>query len=43
LNVFNLAGSEAVTGVVQTTGPLFRQPRTTISGTVVRFGTRYTF
>jgi hypothetical protein len=43
LNVFNLAGAEAVTGVVQTTGPLFRQPRITISGTVVRFGARYTF
>ena len=26
-----------------TTGRFFRQPRTNISGTVVRFGTRYTF
>jgi hypothetical protein len=43
LNIFNLTGAETVTGVVQTTGPFFRQPRTNISGTVVRFATRYTF
>lgn len=43
LNIFNLTDAETVTGVVQTTGGLFRQPRTNISGTVVRFGTRYTF
>jgi outer membrane receptor protein involved in Fe transport len=43
LNVFNLTDAETVTGVVQTTGALFRQPRTTISGIVVRFGARYAF
>jgi hypothetical protein len=43
LNMFNLTGAETVTGVVQTTGRFFRQPRTNISGTVVRFGARYTF
>ena len=43
LNVFNLTGAKTVTGVVQTTGALFKEPRTNISGTVVRFGTRYTF
>ncbi len=43
LNIFNLTDAETVTGVVQTTGRFFRQPRTNISGTVVRFGTRYTF
>ena len=43
LNIFNLTDAETVTGVVQTTGPFFRQPRTNISGTVVRFGARYTF
>jgi hypothetical protein len=43
LNIFNLTDAETVTGVVQTTGPLFRQPRTNISGTVIRFGARYTF
>jgi hypothetical protein len=43
LNIFNLTGAETVTGVVHTTGRFFRQPRTNISGTVVRFGTRYTF
>jgi len=32
-----------VTDVVETTGPFFRQPSTHISGTVVRFGARYTF
>jgi outer membrane receptor protein involved in Fe transport len=42
-NIFNLTDAETVTGVVQTTGGLFRQPRTKISGTVVRFGARYTF
>jgi hypothetical protein len=43
LNIFNLTGAETVTDVVETTGPFFRQPSTNISGTVVRFGTRYTF
>ena len=43
LNLFNLTDAETVTGVVQTTGPDFRDPRTNISGTVVRFGARYTF
>ena len=43
LNIFNLTSAETVTGVVQTTSRFFRQPRTNISGTVVRFGTRYTF
>jgi hypothetical protein len=43
LNIFNLTGAETVTGVVQTTSRFFRQPRTNISGTVVRFGARYTF
>ena len=43
LNIFNLTDAETVTGVVQTTGRFFRQPRTNISGAVVRFGTRYTF
>jgi hypothetical protein len=43
LNIFNLTGAETVTGVVQTTSRFFRQPRTTISGTVVRFGARYAF
>ncbi len=43
LNIFNLTGAETVTGVVQTTGPFFREPRTNISGVVVRFGARYTF
>jgi hypothetical protein len=43
LNIFNLTDAETVTGVVQTTGRFFRQPRINISGTVVRFGARYTF
>ena len=43
LNIFNLTGAETVTGVVQTTGRFFRQPRTNVSGTVIRFGARYTF
>jgi len=43
LNIFNLTDAETVTGVVQTTGALFRDPRTNIGGTVVRFGARYTF
>ena len=43
LNIFNLTDAETVTGVVQTTSRFFRQPRTSISGTVVRFGARYTF
>ena len=43
LNIFNLTGVETATDVVETTGRLFRQPSTNISGTVVRFGARYTF
>jgi hypothetical protein len=43
VNVFNLTDAETVTGVVQTTGRFFRQPRANISGTVIRFGARYTF
>ena len=43
LNIFNLTGAETVTDVVETTGRFFRQPSTNISGTVVRFGARYTF
>ena len=43
LNIFNLTGAETVTDVVETTSRAFRQPSTNISGTVVRFGARYTF
>ena len=43
LNIFNLTGAKTVTGVVHTTGALFRQPRINISGTVIRVGARYTF
>jgi hypothetical protein len=43
LNIFNLTDAETVIDVVETTGPFFRQPSTHISGTVVRFSTRYTF
>jgi hypothetical protein len=43
VNIFNLTGAETVTSVVQTSGRLFRQPKTNIGGTVVRFATRYTF
>jgi hypothetical protein len=43
LNIFNLTDVETVTDVVETTGPLFRDPSTKISGAVVRFGARYTF
>lgn len=43
VNVFNLTNAETVIGLIQSTGPQFRQPRTRLSGTVVRFGTRYTF
>jgi hypothetical protein len=43
LNVFNLTGARTVTDVVETTGRTFLQPGTRISGTVVRFSTRYTF
>jgi hypothetical protein len=42
-NVFNFADARTVTGVNQTTGPSFREPTAGIAGTVVRFGTRYTF
>ena len=43
MNIFNLAGAETVTDVVQTTNRAFRQPSTNITGAVVRFGARYTF
>ena len=43
LNIFNLTGAETVTDVVETTNRAFRQPSTNISGTVLRFGARYTF
>ena len=44
LNIFNLTGAKTVTGVNQTTGRFFSQPsEANISGTVVRFSTRYTF
>ena len=43
VNFFNLTGAETVTDVVETTHRAFRQPSTTIIGTVVRFSTRYTF
>lgn len=43
VNIFNLAGAETVTGVNQTTSTFFNEPTVTISGTVVRFSTRYTF
>jgi hypothetical protein len=43
VNLFNLTGAETVTDVVQTTNRAFRQPSINITGTVVRFGARYTF
>ena len=43
LNIFNLTGAETVLDVVETTNRAFRQPSTNISGTVLRFGARYTF
>jgi hypothetical protein len=43
VNVFNLTGAETVTDVVETTSRFFREPRTNINGTVLRFGARYTF
>jgi hypothetical protein len=43
LNIFNLTGAETVTDVVETTHRAFRQPSTNITGTVFRFGARYTF
>jgi hypothetical protein len=43
LNIFNLTGAETVTDVVETTNRAFRQPSTNITGTVLRFGARYTF
>jgi hypothetical protein len=43
LNIFNLTGAETVTDVVETTNRAFRDPRINISGTVLRFGARYTF
>ena len=43
LNIFNLSGAETVIDVVETTGPLFRQPSIKIGGAVIRFGARYIF
>ena len=43
LNIFNLTGAETVTDVVETTNRAFRRPSTNITGTVLRFGARYTF
>jgi hypothetical protein len=43
VNLFNFAGARTVTGVNQGTGPSFREPTASIAGTVIRFGTRYTF
>ena len=43
VNFFNLTDAETVTDVVETTGRFFLQPQTNISGTVIRFGARYTF
>jgi hypothetical protein len=43
LNIFNLTGAKTVTDVVQTTSRDFRAPQTNLSGTVLRFGARYTF
>jgi hypothetical protein len=43
VNIFNLTGAETVTDVVETTHRAFRQPSTNITGTVLRFGARYTF
>jgi hypothetical protein len=43
LNIFNLTGAETVTDVIETTSRFFRQPSTNITGSVIRFGTRYTF
>jgi len=42
LNLFNFFESKTVTGVVQGTVG-FREPTNHLSGTVVRFSTRYTF
>jgi hypothetical protein len=42
-NVYNLVGNTTVTGVNQSTGPFFREPTVRLSGSVVRFSTRYTF
>jgi hypothetical protein len=43
LNIFNLTGVETVTDVVETTNRAFRQPSTSITGAVIRFGARYMF
>jgi hypothetical protein len=43
VNIFNLAGAQTVTDVVETTSRAFRQPSINIGGTVLRFGTRYIF
>jgi hypothetical protein len=43
VNIFNLTGAETVTDVVETTHRTFRRPSTNITGTVLRFGARYTF
>ena len=44
LNIFNLTGAETVTDVQVTTHNLaFGRPSSNITGTVLRFGARYTF
>ncbi|HWI17710.1 MAG TPA: TonB-dependent receptor [Vicinamibacterales bacterium] len=43
VNIFNLTGAETVTDVAVTTNRAFRQPSMNITGTVLRFGARYTF
>ena len=43
MNIFNFTETTTVTGVNQSTGFAFNQPTASISGTVVRFSTRYTF
>jgi hypothetical protein len=42
-NVFNFADAKTVTGINQTTGTFFNQPTASMSGSVVRLSTRYTF
>jgi hypothetical protein len=43
LNVFNLTGAETVTDVELTTNRAFGRANSNITGTVLRFGARYTF
>ena len=43
LNAFNVTGAETVTDVDNTTNRAFRHPVNNITGSVVRFGARYTF